>query len=323
MINLVWLVIAASCGIGFTLFFGDAPTMVVDILTGREDVGVYSAIAVVGGCCFLLAGYAREQVCLYMCPYSRFQSAMFDEHSLIVGYEEARGEPRKPIRKGESFENRGHCIDCRMCVTVCPTGIDIRDGIQMGCIGCALCVDACNNMMDKYKLPRGLITWDSISNQAARAKGETTKYRLVRPRTIIYAVIMTLVGGLIVGSLASRKTTEMNVLHERAPLYVQMSDGGIRNGYVLKVLNMVRQDRSFTLDVTGIEGAVLTVVGGEANVKSAQLKVSPDVIGTYNVFVSAPQAALQGKRTPLVFSLREEIEGKVTRVESLFAAPDK
>ena len=323
VINLVWLVIAASCGIGFTLFFGNAPTMVVDILTGHEDVGTYSAIAVVGGACFLLAGYAREQVCLYMCPYSRFQSAMFDEHSLIVGYEEARGEPRKPIRKGESFENRGHCIDCRMCVTVCPTGIDIRDGIQMGCIGCALCIDACDNMMDKYNLPRGLVTWDSIANQAARARGEATKFRLVRPRTIIYAVIMTLVGGLIVASLASRKTTEMNVLHERAPLYVQMSDGGIRNGYVLKVLNMVREDRVFVLEVVGIEGAVLSVVGGESNAKSARLKVSPDVIGTYNVFVSAPISALQGKRTPLAFTLREESEGKITRVESLFAAPDK
>ncbi|MDO8606922.1 MAG: cytochrome c oxidase accessory protein CcoG [Phaeospirillum sp.] len=323
VINLVWLAISASCGIGFTLFFGNAPSMLVDILTGNEDVGVYSAIAVVGGCCFLLAGYAREQVCLYMCPYSRFQSAMFDEHSLIVGYEEWRGEPRKPARKGEGFENRGHCIDCKMCVTACPTGIDIRDGIQMGCIGCALCIDACNSMMDRYKLPRGLITWDSIANQAARAEGRQGKLRLVRSRTIIYAVIMSLVGGLIVFSLASRKTTELNVIHERSPLYVQMSDGAIRNGYVLKVLNMVREDRTFILEVGGIDGARVSVVGGESNVAAATLKVSPDAIGAYNVFVNAPLASLQGKRTPLVFTLRETSEGGITRVESLFAAPDK
>ncbi len=323
VINLVWLVIAASCGVGFTLFFGDAPTMLTDIVTGNESAAVYGAIGVVGGACFLLAGYAREQVCLYMCPYSRFQSAMFDEHSLIIGYEEWRGEPRKPVRKGDSFENRGHCIDCRMCVTVCPTGIDIRDGIQMGCIGCALCIDACDAMMDKYKLPRGLITWDSIANQAARAAGGKGNIRLVRPRTIIYVALITLVGGLIVFSLASRKTTELNVLHERSPLYVQMSSGAIRNGYVLKVLNMVRQDRTFVLEVGGIDGATLSVVGGESNARSAELKVSPDVIGTYNVFVNAPLSALQGKRTPLVFTLRETSEGKVTRAESLFAAPDK
>jgi len=323
VINLVWLVIAGACGVAFTLYFGDAPTVLRDIFRGDESAGTYSAIAVVGGCCFMLAGYAREQVCLYMCPYSRFQSAMFDEHSLIVTYEEWRGEPRKPIRRGESFEGRGHCIDCRMCVTACPTGIDIRDGVQMGCIGCALCIDACNTMMDKYKLPRDLVTWDSIANTAARAAGGTPRYRLIRPRTIIYLVILAAVGSLIVFSLASRKTTEMSVLHERAPLYVQLSDGTIRNGYVLKILNMVRAERTFTLETVGIEGATFTVVGGATGATSTDLKVGADEVGTYNLFVTAPEAKLQGKRTPLVFVVRETGQGGQTRVESLFAAPEK
>ncbi|CAA7612960.1 cytochrome c oxidase accessory protein CcoG [Magnetospirillum sp. SS-4] len=322
-VNAIWLLISLSCGVGFTLYFGDAPTMLVDIFSFREDIAVYGTIAIVGGCCFLLAGYAREQVCLYMCPYSRFQSAMFDEHSLIVTYEEWRGEPRKPARKGEGFEDRGHCIDCKMCVTSCPTGIDIREGIQMGCIGCALCIDACDSMMDRMGLPRGLITWDSTTNQEARARGEPTRIRLVRLRTIIYTVILLAVGGLMVASLATRHTTEVNVLHERSPMFVQLSDGSIRNGYVLKISNMIREDRVYDLSVAGLEGARLSVVGGVSNVASAELAIPPDSIGTFNVFVTVPRDKAGGKRSPLSFNLRETSKGEVARVESLFAAPDK
>ncbi len=323
IVNAVWLVIAASCGIGFTLYFGDAPTMLKDIFLGREDSAVYGTIAVVGGCCFLLAGYAREQVCLYMCPYSRFQSAMFDEHSLIITYEEWRGEPRKPIRKSETFENRGHCIDCKMCVTSCPTGIDIRDGMQMGCIGCALCIDACNTMMDKYQLPRGLITWDSSANLAARERGEKTKIRLIRARTIVYVAIITAVSALMIFGLSSRKSFDIAVQHERSPLFVQLSDGSIRNGYTVKILNMVREDREFELSVSGIDGAGLSVVGGQAAGGKAMLRVEPDAVGTYNIFVTAPAGALQGKRTALYFTLRETAKGGSNRLESLFAAPER
>jgi len=278
---------------------------------------------VVGGCCFLLAGYAREQVCLYMCPYSRFQSAMFDEHSLIITYEEWRGEPRKPIRKSETFEGRGHCIDCKMCVTSCPTGIDIRDGMQMGCIGCALCIDACNTMMDKYNLPRGLITWDSSANQAARERGEKTRIHLVRARTIVYVAIIAAVSGLMVFGLSSRKSFDLAVQHERSPLFVPLSDGSIRNGYTVKILNMVREDRQFELTVSGIDGAGLAVVGGQASGAKAMLQVDPDAVGTYNVFVTAPADKLQSKRTPLYFTLRETAKGGSNRLESLFAGPER
>jgi cytochrome c oxidase accessory protein FixG len=323
IINAVWLVISASCGIGFTLYFGDAPTMLRDIFMGREDTAVYGTIAVVGGCCFLLAGYAREQVCLYMCPYSRFQSAMFDEHSLIITYEEWRGEPRKPIRKGEGFENRGHCIDCKMCVTSCPTGIDIRDGMQMGCIGCALCIDACNTMMDRQGLPRGLIAWDSSANIAAREKGEKTRIKLVRARTIVYVAIISAVSGLMIFGLSSRKDSEIAVQHERSPLFVHLSDGSIRNGYTVKILNMVREERQFELTVSGIDGIGLAVVGGQASGAKAMLLAEPDAVGTYNVFVTAPADKLQNKRTPLYFTLRETSKGVTNRLESLFAGPER
>jgi cytochrome c oxidase accessory protein FixG len=323
IVNVVWLLIALSCGIGLTLYFGDAPTMLVDILTWNEDAGVYAAITVAGGGCFLLAGYAREQVCLYMCPYSRFQSAMIDEHSMIITYEEDRGEPRAPARKGADFSNRGHCIDCKMCVTACPTGIDIRDGIQMGCIGCALCADACDTMMDKLGLPRGLVTWDSTANMESRAAGGQPKTRLIRVRTVLYASLITVVSAVILVSLLTRTTTEVNVLHERAPLYVQLSDGSIRNGYVFKVLNMIRKDRTYTLKVSGIEGATMSVVGGASNVVETELRAAPDDVATFNVFVTAPISRLESKRTPLVFVLKEAGETREKRHETLFAGPEK
>ncbi|MGE5500713.1 MAG: cytochrome c oxidase accessory protein CcoG [Ignavibacteriales bacterium] len=324
VVNVAWAVISAACGTAFVLFFDDAPTMLKAILTGQESAATYTFIGIIGGCCYLLAGFAREQVCIYMCPYSRFQSAMVDEHSLVVSYEGWRGEPRAPLNRERNFEGRGHCIDCRMCVTSCPTGIDIREGIQLACIGCGLCIDACNTMMDKFKLPRGLISYDSIHNLERRGQGLGAETKLVRARTVLYTAIILLVGGLMTYSLAFRKTTDVNILHERNPLFVQLSDGSIRNGYVYKVLNMVRQDRSYTLKVAGIEGATLTVVGGARDVAEAELKVAGDDVGTFNIFVNAPEAKLQGKRTPVFFVLTEQGgEGRMVRSESLFAGPDK
>jgi cytochrome c oxidase accessory protein FixG len=322
IVHAAWLVIAAACGIAFTLFFGNAPDMLVDILLGREDVAVYGAIAVVGGCCYLLAGFGREQVCIYMCPYSRFQAAMFDEHSLIVSYEGWRGETRGGARRGQSFEGRGHCVDCKMCVVSCPTGIDIRDGSQLACIGCGLCIDACNTMMDRYKLPRGLISYDSSFNLEARAKGEPAKYKLVRSRTVIYTAMIVVTCAVMAYALAFRKSTEVNILHERSPLYVQLSDGSIRNGYVYKVLNMVREERTFRLQVAALDDARLSVVGGDSNVATTELKVAPDGVGTFTLFVTAPEAKLHGKRTPVFFVLTAP-DGRQTRSESLFAGPDK
>ncbi|MFD2235568.1 cytochrome c oxidase accessory protein CcoG [Phaeospirillum tilakii] len=315
-VHLIWLIISAACGLSFALYFGDAPTMLPAVLRGEESAAVYGAIAVVGGFCYLLAGHAREQVCLYMCPYSRFQAAMFDEHSLIVAYEPWRGEPRGYWRRGQSFAGRGHCIDCRMCVAVCPTGVDIRDGSQLGCIGCGLCIDACDAIMDRAGLPHGLISWDSIASQAARAAGSPARRRLVRPRTLVYGAILAVSIGLIGWSLSARTTTELTVLHERALLYVRLSDGSIRNGYVLKVQNMVRRDRWFDLAVEGLDGTRLSVIGG-----GPPLKVAADSVGSFTVFVTA--AAATGRRLPLTFVLRDRADGREIRTESLFVGPDR
>jgi cytochrome c oxidase accessory protein FixG len=322
IVHFLWLVISFACGASFVLFFGDAFQTLKDILTLNASIGAYSCILIIGGCCYLLAGFAREQVCLYMCPYSRFQSSMLDEHSLIINYEQWRGEPRAPIRKGQTFEERGHCIDCKACVQACPTGIDIREGLQMGCIGCGLCADACNTVMAKYGLPPNLISYDSQVNVGSRSEGGKGGItRLIRSRTIIYSVLIAAIGLGMAFSLGTRRTTEVNILHERTPLFVALSDGSIRNGYTYKVLNMVRKERTYTLKVTGLDGARLTVVGGESGVAQTTLQAAPDEVATFRLYVEAPEASLKGPRTSIVFELTDTAEGKILRSESLFAGP--
>ncbi len=239
----VWLVIAALTGGAWIMYFNDAPTVVRDIFTGQASMTIYGFTALFTGTTYLLAGWAREQVCTYMCPWPRFQSAMFDEDTLIVTYERWRGEPRGRHQKGQSWEGRGDCVDCNLCVAVCPTGIDIRDGNQLECISCALCVDACNSVMEKVGRPLGLITYDTERNQQNRAAGRPTIYRLVRPRTLIYSLLFLVVAGAMLWSLLFRPTLDINVLQERSPLFVTLSDGDIRNGYTLNLLNKMLEPR--------------------------------------------------------------------------------
>ena len=319
-VNAVWLVVAAACGVAFTLYFGDAFQTVRDIATGQAGAATYVAILVVGGFCFLLGGYARERVCVYMCPYARFQSAMFDEHSLIVSYEAWRGEPRAPVAKTHDFHGRGHCVDCGACVQSCPTGTDIRFGNQLSCIGCGLCIDACNAVMDRFGLPRGLISYDSSSNLLAREQGRTARFRLIRPRTLAYVALLVVIGGGMALKLAFRADTEVNVLHERAPLYVQLADGGIRNGYAYKILNMAAEDRSYRLSVEGIAGASLEVIGGDSGVAATELQADRDSVATYRLYVTAPPGASHGARTDVTFVLTGP-NGKAVRTTTLFAGP--
>lgn len=320
----IWAIISTATAWTWVIYFTPAWATSVDLVTGQASMGLYSFLALIAGTTFLLAGWAREQVCIYMCPWPRFQASMFDEDSLIVTYEKWRGEPRGYAKKGEEFTNRGHCVDCTLCVQVCPTGIDIRNGSQLACIGCGLCIDACNSVMDRFNLPRGLITYDSTNNQVARAKGEPTRYRFVRARTIIYAVLLLAVSAVMVFALSTRATTEVNVLHERSPLYVPLSDGQIRNGYTFKILNMQAGDQTFTLSTAGIEGATLTVVGyAEEPVESVQLPVASDRVGTFRVYVTAPPAALDGSSTELEFLLTNQATGETIDHDTLFAGPGR
>ncbi|MDR3435228.1 cytochrome c oxidase accessory protein CcoG [Telmatospirillum sp.] len=326
-----WIVVSVLTGFGFVLFFDNAPTLAHQIVTGQASVNAYGIMAFLTATTYVLAGFAREQVCIYMCPYSRFQSAMFDEHSLVVSYEAWRGEPRGKLKgavhgrdAADVFSGRGHCVDCKMCVQVCPTGIDIRNGSQLACIGCALCVDACNSVMDRMGLPRGLISYDSSFNQLARAKGETSPRRqLWRPRTFIYLAVIGIVVAVMTYALSTRKTFDLNVLHERSPVFVELSGDRIRNGYTVKILNMVRDNGHFRLSLEGLPEATMTVIGKDLpEAKTVDLAGDSDSVGTFKLFVTAPRASLKGKKVDLTLVLTNLDTGRIIRHENLFAGPD-
>ena len=230
---------------------------------------------------YIMAGFAREQVCMYMCPYARFQSAMFDRDTLIIGYDFVRGEPRGHHKKGESWEGRGHCIDCTACVQVCPVGIDIRKGLQMECIACGLCVDACDDIMHKIGLPQGLIRYDTEKGLAKEKKA-----RILRPRTIYYAIILSAVGFIILYALAARTPVELHILHDRNPLFVTLSSGDVRNGYEIKILNKAHEIKHFSLSIAGLEKARLEVKG-VGDLSPQDLSVPADSVGDYHAFLTA------------------------------------
>ncbi len=316
-----WILIAAATGGAWIMYFNDAPTVVREILTGRASVAVYFFFGLFTFTTYLLAGHAREQVCTYMCPWPRIQGALVDQDTMAVSYEAWRGEPRGKYKKGQSFEGRGDCIDCRQCVAVCPMGIDIRDGFQLECIGCGLCIDACDDVMAKIGRPPELISYDSERNLELKAAGKPPVYRLVRPRTILYATVLAVVGAVMLSTLALRRTTEVNILPERNPLYVQLADGSIRNGYTFKILNMERQPRTYELVVEGAPGARLQLAGDQAERTTLLLEAPPDGVGTHRIYLKLPRATLSGESMDLTFVLTDVASGESRRFVSTFRGP--
>jgi cytochrome c oxidase accessory protein FixG len=317
-----WLLIAFATGGAWIMYFNDAPTVLRDIFTGQASLTVYGFTALFTATTYVLAGWAREQVCIYMCPWPRFQAAMFDEHSMLVTYEAWRGEPRGKAKAGQSPVGRGHCIDCGLCVRVCPTGIDIRDGQQLACIGCGLCIDACNSVMEKMGWPRELITYDSLSNQAARGKSEPASLHLLRPRTFVYAAAL-LVGALVMLiSLSLRGGLEVTVQPDRAPLFVQLSDGGVQNGYTLKIINKTRVNREFALALDGLPGAALGVVGRETG-DDLRLPVEADSVGTFRVLLRAPADAKRASSVPISFVVSDPASGETNSYGTYFHGPQR
>jgi cytochrome c oxidase accessory protein FixG len=271
---------------------------------------------------YVLGGIAREQVCIYMCPWPRIQGAMVDHETLLVSYRGHRGEPRGPYRRGQTWEGRGDCVDCRACVVVCPAGIDIRDGSQLECIQCALCIDACNEVMTRVDRPRGLIGYDTIANQEAAAKGGTAPLRLLRTRTLLYVGLIAIVGLVMLAALANRTTLEINVLHDRNPPYVLLSDGSIRNGYTVKILNKLHEPREFVLEPQGLSGARLAIVGMDE--AQPRIRVTTDDLRELRVLVTVPAeqvARLQEVSTPFALIVRDVASGQDTARTTNFQKP--
>lgn len=283
--HLVWLVFAVGTGGAWVFYFNDAPTLLGQLLDGTAGTGNYVFIALLTLTTYTLGGLMREQVCTYMCPWPRIQAAMTDREALSVTYRRDRGEVRGLHRKGESWDGRGDCIDCKQCVAACPMGIDIRDGAQLECINCALCIDACDDVMSRINRPLGLIAFDTEANVERRLQGEVPRFRFMRPRTIFYAAVIVLVGAIMAFTFSNRHTVAMDVLRDRNPAFVTLSDGSVRNGYTLKLMNRSGTARQLTLDLTGIKPSKISIVGiGSA--MPAAIPVEADKVRTLRVLVT-------------------------------------
>jgi cytochrome c oxidase accessory protein FixG len=308
MTHLSWLVVGILTGGAMVFYFRDAPTLARELVTGMAPAIAYLFLGIFALTTYVLGGIAREQVCIYMCPWPRIQGAMTDRHTLLVSYKPDRGEPRGPHKKGESWEGRGDCIDCKACVVVCPAGIDIRDGSQLECIQCALCIDACNDIMDKVGRPRGLIAYDTVAKQEAKAAGlKHEPVQFVRPRTMLYAGMLGVVGLVMLTAWLNRTILEINVLHDRSPPFVLLSDGSIRNGYTVKILNKLHEPRMVALSPTGMPGARLTIVGAEGG-KDAGVRIGTDDLRELRVYVTVPAVEakkLQAASMPISLVVRD------------------
>ena len=321
--HISWLLIAAATGGAFILYFRDAPTLAREFFTGEAPLVSYLFFALLSGMTYLMGGIAREQVCIYMCPWPRIQGAMFDRDSLLVTYRDFRGEPRGAHRKGESWDSRGDCIDCKACVAVCPMGIDIRDGPQLECIQCALCIDACDEIMGKINRPKKLIAYDTFRSIESEVKGGGLQLRLLRPRTLLYSGLITFVGAIMALAIMSKTVLEMNIVPERNPLYVALSDGGVRNAYLVKILNKQYEAREFELAVTGLEGAKLTVLGYEGQ-ERPRIQVVPDDLREVKAYVTVPADALAkitSDQASFRFVAKDVKDGTETSRSSNFRRP--
>ena len=259
----VWLTLALWTGYTFVGYFTPIQNLGIRALSWRLEPWETFWVLFYGLATYGNAGWMREQVCKYMCPYARFQSVMFDRDTLTITYDTTRGEPRGPRSKktDRHAAGLGDCIDCQICVQVCPVGIDIRQGLQYECIGCAACVDGCNQVMDKMGYPRGLIRY-TTENALARGYDTNAMWRRVlRPRTLVYATVLLTIVGATAGSLALRNPLKVDVIRDRAALAREAAPGVIENVYRVQLMNTDETPRQFTIRAEGLPG--LKVVGVE------------------------------------------------------------
>lgn len=316
----IWLMIAWWTGGAWVLYFADAPTLVKQLATLQAPAVAYLWIAILTFTTYALAGHMREQVCVYMCPWPRIQAALTDEWALNVMYRYDRGEPRISLKKAEELHAKGQragdCIDCNQCVAVCPTGIDIRDGAQLGCIMCGLCIDACDAVMTKIGRPTRLIAYETDLNIRRRLEGKPEIYRVIRPRTIIYAAIIALVGIIMLYSLATRRQLSVTTLHDRNPLFVTLKDGAIRNGHTVRVVNKSLENRTLAVAADGIPSAQLQVVGASEPV----VTIGPDRTSEWRIFLTVPPQTKLDRVTPIRFRITDRANGDTASVGDHFFA---
>jgi cytochrome c oxidase accessory protein FixG len=294
----LWLGFALLTGLTFVGYFSPIRELSWNLLTLRLHFWETAWIIFFTAATYINAGWMREQVCLYMCPYARFQAVMFDRDTLIVSYDARRGEPRGARRKDDELRagNLGDCIDCRICVQVCPTGIDIRDGLQYQCINCALCIDGCDAVMDKMGYARGLISY--TTENALEGK----PYRWLRPRLLGYAAALSIMAAVFSYTVLTRVPLHVDVLRERSLLYRQTGDGLIENTYLLRVINKDEAAHQYRVTVAGLPGARITgpttvaVASGDIQELALRLGIDPALLRKTHSNIEFSIEALDDRR---------------------------
>ena len=355
----IWLVIGIATGGAWIFYFADAPTLLNSFIHGNAPMVAYFTVGILTATTYIFGGLMREQVCIYMCPWPRIQAAMLDEHSLTVTYNAWRGEQRSRNSKKQRQKNIpvGDCVDCNACVAVCPMGIDIRDGQQMECITCALCIDACDEVMDKVGLEKGLISYSTLNDytqnmQLSGATGSVTEItgnkiydtivpakihtgkglvsgikltswkNLLTPRNYVYLAFYSAIGLAILSVLAMRETLDVNILHDRNPVFVKLRDGSIRNGFEIKMLNMRGQIRQFWIQTEGLNGALMKPAGSQnLPTKSLLVEVPADKLRALKVFVTLPKNEITSVRTHFKFKVTSLSGAETTSTDANFESP--
>lgn len=304
----LWLGVAGATGMTFVGYFYPIYDLSYELLTISTGKWQFLWTMFFTLATYINAGWMREQVCMHMCPYARFQSVMFDKDTLIVSYDEKRGEPRGARKRDQQQkEHLGDCINCQLCVQVCPTGIDIRDGLQYQCIGCALCVDACNSVMDKMSYPRGLIRYTS----ERALEGEHTHW--LRPRLVGYATAVLIMASLFTYTLLSRVPVQLDAIKDRNRLYIETVDGDIENVYTLRLLNMDQQGHEYRISVEGL--SELSFKGPE------KIWLDSGAVQTIAVRLLADRASLPSSNSVITFRAKATDSDLQASAESRFLGP--
>ncbi|MFQ5660795.1 MAG: cytochrome c oxidase accessory protein CcoG [Gammaproteobacteria bacterium] len=301
--HLLWLVFSLFTGFSFVAYFTPAGVLLNEIRGMTLGPWETFWILFYGFATYGNAGWMREQVCMYMCPYARFQSAMFDDDTLIVSYDQQRGEPRGPRRPDTDHRRQGlgDCINCGLCVRVCPTGIDIRDGLQYQCISCSACIDACNDVMARINYPKGLIRYTTQNS----LRGKDSKF--IRPRIIIYAVILLTIITIFIYSMTQRLPLGLDVIRDRNQLYRE-TNSLIENVYTLKIINMDKQAHEYQLQVSGIDTLQFATEPGPISVMAGQVLDLP-------VRVMADESSYSTRSNSIRFTLTATDDDRLSVTE--------
>jgi len=324
--HFLWLMVAWWTGGAWVLYFADAPTLVRDLATFQAPYIAYVFIGLLTFTTYALAGWMREQVCVYMCPWPRIQAALTDEYALNVTYRYDRGEPRASLKKAAALHEQGlpagDCIDCLQCVHVCPTGVDIRGGPNLGCIQCGLCIDACDAVMQKIGRPVRLIAYDTDLNIKRHKQGLPPIYRIMRTRTALYAVVMAVVSAAMLWAFVTRQIDSVSVLHDRNPLYVRLADGSVRNAFAVRILNKTRETTNYVLKVGGLPDPAIETIGSPTYSGSyPRIEVGPDQSREVRVLVTVHEHIAPNAAIPITFSIEPEAGGATARAVDHFFGP--